>query len=154
MFGGAGDDAVLCNELRVPVLFAKGAANYERVVLCVTDGDRDLTTAEVALDLARMFDAPLRVQHARLPSYLQSADKETDKLVETIGRRARLHGLQPEIVVAEGNPIAQWHAAIRKSDLGVVGRRRGSRDSFSRPDLALRLAGRSVGSTLVLTVDA
>ena len=154
LFGVAGHDATLCNELNVPVLFAKGASRYERVVLCLTDGEGDLSIAEVALDLARMFDAPFRIHHVRLPTYLQSADKETDKLVETIERRARLHGLQPEIEITEGNPIAQWHAALRKEDLAVVGRDRGARDSFSRPDLALRLAWRARGSTLVITVDA
>lgn len=151
MLGRGGAEARLCNELGVPVLFPKGDSEYRRVVLCVSDGDGDLGAAEIALDLARMFEVPLRIQHVRLPAYLQAADGETDKLVETIIHRSRLHGLKPERDFVEGNPLVQWLRATRPSDLAVLARRASLRDSFSRPDLALRLARQATCSVLVVT---
>lgn len=151
LFGRGGREAALCNQLGVPVLFAKGATSHERVVLCVTDGESDLGTADVALDLARMFEVPLLVLRVKLPSYLQPTEAATDRLMETLTHRARLHGLSPDVQVVEGNPIAEWARASTRSDLAVISRRATSRDSFSAPDLALRLARKSKGSVLVLT---
>lgn len=91
LLGRGGREAVLCNELRVPVLFPNGAPGYERVVVGVTEGSADLEAAEVALDLARMFAVPFCVMRVKLPSYLEPASAEVDKLVDTIEQRARLH---------------------------------------------------------------
>lgn len=151
VLGRGGDDARLCNELVVPILFPKSEPEYRRVVLCISDGDGDLGAAEIALDLARMFEVPLRIHHVRLPTYLQAADGGTDKLVETIVHRCRLHGLKPERDSVEGNPLAQWLRAMHSSDLAVISRRATLRDSFSRPDVALRLARQATCSVLVVT---
>ncbi|MBX3228679.1 MAG: NAD-binding protein [Labilithrix sp.] len=154
LLGRGGEGAVLCNEAGAPVLFPRGASRHERVVLCLTDGDVDLATAEVALDLARMYEVPLHVLRVKLPAYLQSEEAATAALVDTIVQRARLHGVQPEVLVLEGNPIAEWVKASERGDLAVVARRPGMRDSFSKPDLALRLARKAKGSVLVFTVPA
>lgn len=151
LLGRGGREAVLCNEVGVPVLFPRGSGHYERVVLCVTDGEIDLGVAEVALDLARMFMVSLVVRRVNLPTYLQPPENATDKLVEGIAQRARLYGLQPEIEALEGNPISEWVRASTPDDLAVLSRRASVRDSFSRPDLALRVARESKGSVLVLT---
>lgn len=154
LFGRGGRDATLCNEVGVPVLFAKGDARYERVVLCVTDGESGPVVADVALDLARIFQVPLLVLRVKLPSFLQPAETATEKLIETIEHRARLHGLTPEIRVLEGNPIAEWVRGSLSSDLVVISRRASLRDSFSKPDLALHVARKSTGSVIVLTADS
>lgn len=151
VLGRGGRDATLCNELAAPVLFARGATAYARVLLCVTDGDQDLTPAEVALDLARMFDVPLVVLRVKLPSYLQPEEAATVSLVETIVQRARLHSIQPEMVVLEGNPISEWTKQIERGDLAIVARPSGMIDSFTKPDLALRVARQARGSVLVVT---
>ncbi len=151
LLGRGGGDAVLCGELGVPVLFPRGSPHYARVVLCLADGESDLGVAEIALDLARMFAIPLRVQHVRLPGYLASPDAATDRHVETIAQRARLHGIEPDVRHAEGNPIADWLQTIEPTDLAVVRRAPTLRDSFSRPDLALRVAREARGSVLVVT---
>lgn len=153
MLGQGGREAALCNEVGVPVLFARGPAYYDRVVLCVTDGEVDLGVAEIALDLARMFEVPFHILRAKLPDYLQAPESATDKLIQTILQRARLHGLSPEIRHLEGNPIAVWVNAIAPTDLAVVHRRPTNLDSFSKPDLALRVARRSTGSVLVVTAE-
>ncbi len=154
VLGRGGHDAVLCNDVGVPVLFAKAAPRYERVVLCVTDGESSTGVADIALDLARIFEIPLVVLRVKLPSFLQGADAATEKLLETIDHRGRLHALTPEIRVLEGNPIAEWVRASMSTDLTVIARRTSLRDSFSKPDLALHVARKSKGSVLVLTIEA
>lgn len=151
LLGLGGVAARLCNAVNVPVLFPRGSSHHDRVVLCLTDGDVDLVICEIALDLARLFEVPLEVLRAKLPSYLQPADETTERLIDTFTRRARLHGLVPEMRELEGNPIVEWGKASAPGDLAVVGRARSERDSFSRPDLALRFAQRSRGSVLVVT---
>ena len=154
LLGRGGREAVLCNELRAPVLFPGGASVYERVVVGVTEGAADLEAAEVALDLARMFGVPFCVMRVKLPSYLEAASAEVNKLVDTIEQRARLHGVSVQRLELEGNPIAVWSTASTATDLCVVSRPRTIRDSFSKPDLALRLARSAKGSVLVVTVPS
>jgi Trk K+ transport system NAD-binding subunit len=152
LLGRGGRDSILCNEVGVPVLFSRGSTLHERISLCVTDGSIDVGVAEVALDLARMFEVALHILRVRLPSYLQPAEAATDDVLESIAQRARLYGLKPEIQQMEGNPIAEWLRAIAPNDLAVISRRRASRDSFSAPDLALRVARKAKSSVLVVTV--
>ncbi|MBX3201513.1 MAG: NAD-binding protein [Labilithrix sp.] len=152
LLGRGGREAALCNALRAPVLFPNGAPRYERIVVGVTEGAADLEAAEVGLDLARMFSIPFSVMRVKLPSYLESASPEVDKLVTTIEHRARLHGVSVERVELEGNPIAVWSRSSLPTDLCVVSRHETIRDSFSQPDLALRLARSAKGSVLVVTV--
>jgi nucleotide-binding universal stress UspA family protein len=151
LLGRGGSTAILCNKVGAPVLFPKGSAHHERVALCVAEGEVDLGAAEVALDLARLLSVPLHVRRVRLPSYLEPSDGTTDELIETFTRRARLHGLAPEISRLEGNPIVEWARASEPADLAVVARRRTTQDSFSKPDLALRLVRRAKCSVLVVT---
>lgn len=153
IFGRGGRDATLCNEVGVPVLFAKGDARYQRIVLCVTDGESGPIVADIALDLSRIFQIPLVILRVKLPSFLQPAEAATEKLIETIEHRARLHGLAPEVRVLEGNPIAEWVGKTLATDLVVISRRVSLRDSFSKPDLALHVARKAKGSVLVLTTE-
>ena len=154
ILGRGGREAVLCNELRAPVLFPNGASHYDRVVVAVTEGAADLEAAEVALDLARMFAVPFCVMRVKLPSYLEPASAEVGKVVDTIEQRARLHAVNVQRLELEGNPIVVWTKATTATDLCVVSRRQTIRDSFSKPDLALRLARASKASVLVVTVHA
>lgn len=152
LFGRGGRDAVLCNELGVPVLFPRGAKPYERVVLGVAEGAGDRSSAEVALDLARMFQLPFCLMRVQLPRYLGFGEPATEQLVASIEHRARLHGVSTDLQKLEGNPIAEWARAASPTDLFVLSRLKGQRDSFTSPDLALRLARAARCSVLVFTV--
>lgn len=152
VLGRGGREGTLCNAVGAPVLFTRGSPHHQRILLCVTDGAIDLGDAEVALDLARLFAVPLVVLRVKLPSYLQAAEASTEALLETIEERARLYGVDAEVRLLEGNPISEWVRASAPEDLSVISRARATRDSFSSPDLALRLARRSKGSVLALTV--
>jgi nucleotide-binding universal stress UspA family protein len=95
---------------------------------------------------------PLVVVLVSLPTFLEPPDGASEDPASAIVHRARLHGLEPGIRRVEGNPIREWASASKASDLAVVARRATTRDSFTRPDLALRLARRCGSSVLVVTV--
>jgi hypothetical protein len=152
VLGRGGTEAVLCNAFAAPVLFVRGSAYHERILLCVTDRAIDLGVAEVALDVARLLGVPLVVLRVKLPSFLQAVEPATEAFVEDVAGRARAQGVASEVRVLEGNPIAEWVRASTPRDLSVVARRRTRRDSFSSPDLGLRVARRSSGAVLVVTL--
>lgn len=152
LLGRGGRDAVLCNQLGVPVLFPRGAGHYERVVYGIAEGTGDRSSADVALDLARMFQVPFCMMRVQLPKYLGFGEPATDALIEATEHRATLHGMSAEVQKLEGNPLAEWLRATRPTDLFVLSRIAGQRDSFTSPDLALRLARSAPCSVLVCTL--
>jgi Trk K+ transport system NAD-binding subunit/nucleotide-binding universal stress UspA family protein len=149
--GAGGRAAKLCNLLSVPILFPSGSGTYERIVYVVVSGVPDIRSADAALDLARMLGIPLSVLRVDLPRYFGPPDSRVDNLVETMERRTSLHGLSIEITRREGNPVAQALQLAAPSDLLVAARRVVRRDSFSAPDVALRIAQDAPCSTLVVT---
>ena len=151
VLGRGGREAMLCNDLGVPVLFPKGTPHYDRIGCALSEGTAEPAIAEVALDLARMFAVPFCVLRVQLPGYLGSPSSATDALVETMEHRARLHGMTAQVVRREGNPIAEWAKATTPADLCVIARRRTARDSYAAPDLALRLVRAAPCSVLVCT---
>lgn len=148
--GLAGD---VCNSVSCPVLFASGRKSYARVVLPLQPGITDLTLADAAIDLSRMLSLPLCLVRVRLPAFLEASDKQDERVAAEIIRRSRLYGLRIEEVQAEGNPVRELLRLLRADDLCVVARRRSSRDSFTSPDVALRLLS-APGSCLVYTQPA
>lgn len=108
--------------------------------------------ADAAIDLARMLSIPLLLARVTLPGYFGAADPETPKLIARIVKRASLYGLRAETVDLEGNPVRELLRLARPADL-VIGRRRTSRDSFTSPDIALRVARVAGCSVLVRTFE-
>lgn len=150
--GLSGRDAALCDAMPCPVLFPRGRPHYKRIVYAVAEGVGDLATADAAIDLARMFALPLEILRIDLPSYLGKQDT-VDRMVIDVERRARLHQVVSTTTRLEGNPIERVVASALPDDLLVVTRRRGMRDSYTTPDIALRVARETPGSTLVATHD-
>lgn len=149
--GVAGRAGELCDALSCPLLFAKGATTPRRIVLAAGAVVADLTTADVAIDLARMFSLPLALVVAELPAFFGKPDG--DAFVAAVEGRARVHQVDITTIRLEGNPIARIRAAVGPEDLIVVARPRGAKDSFTSPDISLRLARVAPCSTLVATVD-
>lgn len=150
--GLSGRDAALCDAMHCPVLFPRGRPHYKRIVYAVAEGVGDLATADAAIDLARMFALPLEIVRIDLPAYL-GKQETVDRMVVDVERRARLHQIVSTTTRLEGNPIERVVASALPDDLLVVTRRRGMRDSYTTPDIALRIARETPGSTLVSTLD-
>jgi nucleotide-binding universal stress UspA family protein len=154
LMGRSGSAAMLCNAIRAPVLFPRGSPRYARIVHALIHGIADIALADAAIDLARMLGLPLVVVRVVLPAYFGAPDPEADRVATLIETRSRLYGLRAEIVALTGNPVNEMIRAARKTDLLVVGRRRGRRDSFTTPDIALRVARAAACSVLVKTVES
>jgi Trk K+ transport system NAD-binding subunit len=150
--GRGGRDAALCSALRCPVLFCRGAQRYTRVVHALITGVADMAFADAAIDLSRMLDVPLVVVRVVLPPFLEAPDRHTDQVAVEIERRARAYGITFEALVLEGNPVRELVRLARPDDLFVLPRKRTLRDSFTSPDIALRVAAAARCSTLVKTV--
>ena len=69
-------------------------------------------------------------------------------------KRSRLYGLAAEAVALTGNPVKELAQVAASTDLLVIGRRASTRDSFTSPDIALRVAREAGCSVLVKTVGA
>lgn len=153
LLGHPGLAGMVCNSVSCPVLFSSGRQSYARVVLPLQPGITDLTLVDAAIDLARMLSLPLCLVRVNLPAFLEAPDKQDERVAAEIIRRSRLYGLRIEEVQAEGNPVRELLRQLRDDDLCVVARRRSTRDSFTSPDLALRLLAAG-GSCLVYTQPA
>lgn len=154
LLGRGGTAATLCNAVRAPVLFPRGSPRFVRVVHALIHGIADLALADAAIDLARMLSLPLVVVRVALPAFFGAPDPDADRVAALIEARTRLYGLRAETMALTGNPVNELIRAAQKTDLLVVGRRRGTRDSFTSPDIALRVARSATCSVLVKTVEA
>ncbi len=153
VIGRGGAAASLCNALDAPILFPRGAPHYTRVVHALIQGIADMGLADTAIDLARMLSLPLVVVRVALPEFLGTQDQHADQVITGIERRTRLYGLSAEMVTIEGNPVHELLQLAKPTDLYVIGRRRTTRDSFTSPDIALRIAETSACSILVKTIE-
>jgi hypothetical protein len=150
LVGNAGPRAALCNRIRVPVLFPRGAPRYERVLYLAYEG-ATIRSAETAIDLARMYHLPLCILRVELPRFFGATNASVGTLIEAIERRTRIYRLETETASLLGNPIALTLARASPSDMLIVDRQRSIRDSFTAPDIALRLARKAKCSVLVHT---
>lgn len=151
ILGIQGRDAALCNLLPVPLLFHRGRPHYERVVHLVAREAADPRAAAASIDVARLLGLPFIIARVNLPSYFGPADPQVGQTVEALERRARQCGLAPTTVCFEGNPVAEAIRYTSAADLIVVSRSRTRRDSFTSPDVAVRIAAGASCSTLVWT---
>lgn len=153
LLGRGGTPAALCNSLRAPVLFPRGSPRYCRIVHAMVQGIADMALADAAIDLARMLSIPLVIARVTLPLYFGTPDPKADEVIAGILRRTQLYGLRPETVDLEGNPVRELLRMARGDDLFVVGRKRSTRNSFTSPDIALRIAESALCSILVRTFE-
>lgn len=154
VLGRGGEMAALCNAVRAPVLFPRGSPRFARIVHALVQGVADLSLADAAIDLARMLSLPFTVVRVSLPAFFGTGDPDADRVAELIGVRTKLYGVRAETIALTGNPIAELIRAVKNDDLVVLGRMRSTRDSFTSPDVALRVARSAACSVLVKTVEA
>ena len=151
MSGRNGAAGTICNALRCPVLFSNGAKEYGRIIYVLLAGLTEPTLTDTAIDLVRMLGLPLSLLRVSLPEYMEAKDEATEQTAAEITRRARLYGIGIETLRLEGNPVREIIKAVRSTDLLLIGRHPSSRDSFTSPDVALRVARAARCSTLVQT---
>ena len=152
LLGLRGPDAELCDALGAPVLFARGSHPYRRLLLPVSYSPLNVASAEVAIDITRRLGTALTAINVDLPAYISGTPIDAlHEEVVPIRRLAELYEVPLEYRHREGNPIELIVGEARDDDLIVVVRRRGRRDTYPDPDVALRIARRAPCSVLVVT---
>lgn len=153
LLGRGGADAELCSMLSCPILFSRGTPSYSRVVHPLITGVVDMGLADAAIDLSRLLQIPLAVVRVVLPPFLEAPDSYTEKVAEELGRRAKVYGIEFSTQVIEGNPVRELVRLMQPTDLLVMARRRTLRNSFTAPDIALRVTAAARCSSLIHTVS-
>lgn len=153
ILGRGGPDAVLCSLLSCPILFSRGASGYTRIVHPLISGVVDMGLADAAIDLSRLLEVPLAVVRVVLPPFLEAPDPYTEKVAEELGRRAKVYGIEFSTPVIEGNPVRELVRLAQPTDLLVMARRRSLRNSYTSPDIALRVTAAARCSSLIHTVS-
>lgn len=145
--------AALCDALDAPVLVSRESWPYKRILIPVSASEIAINAAELSIDLARKLDSSLTAINVDLPRYISGEPEELAHFeVVPIRRLCELYDVQLAYRHSEGNPIRRVLREASKHDLIVVARRRGRRDTFWNPDVAIRLALGAPCSALVLTV--
>ncbi|HMU39597.1 MAG TPA: TrkA C-terminal domain-containing protein [Pseudomonadota bacterium] len=153
ILGRGGFLSRLCNELECPILVSHGIQAYRRIVIGLVPHVHDLRLADTAIDLVRLLSIPLVLLRVRSPKEIEAPDPEIEKIAMEIERRTRLYGLKAETQTLEGNPVRELLRITTETDLLLVGRKRTLRDSFTSPDVALRVAREAHCSILVQTEE-
>jgi Trk K+ transport system NAD-binding subunit/nucleotide-binding universal stress UspA family protein len=140
--------------LRVPFVVARGTYPYRKVLLAVAGQARAQTIASVAIDVTRQMEATLTVLTV-VPATL---DDSSGAVLRDVPRRiaglARLHGVEVERRVEDGNPIEVIRKHAREFDLLVVGHAPDRRNTLVTPDISLFLLHDTPCSTLFVPGNA
>lgn len=126
---------------RVPVLVARSARPYKRILLAVSSQESLNAVSVIAMDIATLVGASLTVLTVLPPSL--SKGEEALAPLRAIPRQiadlGRLRGLEVDMVITEGNPIQQIRSYAQDFDLLVVGHSHQSRNTVFTPDISLYL---------------
>jgi hypothetical protein len=126
---------------RVPVIIARSGRPYKRILVAVGSQDSVNTISVIAMDVANLTGASLTALTVLPPSLSKGEEAlrplhEIPKRVRDLGR---LHGLEVETILAEGNPIKQIRAHAKDYDLLVVGHSQQKRNTIFTPDTSMYL---------------
>lgn len=135
---------------RVPFLVGRGTFPYQRILLAVSTEIGAQATASAAIDLARQMKAVLTVLTV-VPPTLADAEEGRETLRDIprrIGALARVHGVEAERMVREGNPIEVIRREAESHDLLVLGHTTRKRNTLVTPDISLWLLHDAPCSTL------
>lgn len=135
-----------------PFLISRGSYPYKKILLAVSPSPGSLRAGELAVDVARKFEAELTVMGVLPPDFVVGTEYEErmQRALEATRSRANLYSRRVEVKVIRGNPV---HQVLRNSedfDLLIVAHRRGRRFSLIQQDVSRHLVARTSCSVLVL----
>lgn len=135
-----------------PVLMARETTPYKKILLAVSPAVASMRAAELAVDVARKFEASLTVV-AACPAEMVSGEsfrEEADEAMQRARGLASLYGLDVETELLEGNPVRQICLRSEDFDLLIVAHRRERKFSLLKSDVSKLIAIRASCSTMVL----
>ncbi len=124
--------------VRRPVLVLRPGGGGTRVLLAITDAAAQRDVALAAFDLARLLRGPLVAVVVRPPALGVEDDARVSGTPEALRALARLHAIDLEVRVLEGNPVQRIREAAKDADVAVLGLR-ASHHRFTSPDVSLFL---------------
>ncbi len=131
----------LIHASQVPVLVARNSAPYARVLLAVGLEQHAESIASVAIDIARQSKAALTVLTVTAPALAEGEAEQAEQreLPAKISRLARMHGIEVERRLDQGNPIERIRHHAKDFDLLVIGASSDRRSTLLTPDISLYL---------------
>ena len=126
---------------RVPVLIVRSTRPYRRILLAVSSQESLNAVSVIAMDIATQVGASLTVLTVLPPSLSKGEEalaplRAMPRQVADLGR---LHGLEVDMVITEGNPIKQIRSHANDFDLLVIGHSHQSRNTIFTPDISMHL---------------
>jgi len=142
----------ILEEADYPILLSRGTFPYEKILAPVSTRFHPVRIVQLAVDLARLFDARLEAVTVTEPAFSAGKDavEEQRRMVNRLVEYSELYNLKVKINYREGNPIKETVKMAEGYDLMVLGHRKGSRGFFPRLDIALEIIARVGCSVMIL----
>lgn len=131
----------LIHAAEVPVLVARNAVPYRRVLVAVGRHDNAESVASVAIDIARQAGAELTVLTVTAPALAEGEAEQAEQreIPTRVARLARMHGVEVQRTIDQGNPIERIRHHAKDFDLLVIGSSSDRRSTLITPDISLYL---------------
>lgn len=135
-----------------PVLVSRGSHPYKRILVAISPSAGSQRAAELAVDIARKFEAELTAVAVQPPDFVVGAEYK-EKLraaLDAVKAKAQLYSRQLKTQLVEGNPVTQVVDLSRDFDLLVIAHRKGRRFSLTRTDVSRHQIMRAACSVMIL----
>ncbi len=144
----------LINRINLPVLISRGTIPYQRILLPVIAGSNLRRLTELAIDVARQFEARLEALTVTEPSFSigQERIEEEKRALHQVEELCSLYRLPVITHHREGNPIREISLHSRDYQLLIIGHRR-RRWRLPRIDVAMEIISRAPCSVMVFPFE-
>jgi Trk K+ transport system NAD-binding subunit/nucleotide-binding universal stress UspA family protein len=142
----------LLEEGEAPLLVARGTFPYKRILLPVVPGSQSVRAAEIAIDLARLYNAQLEAVTVTPPSFSVGKDKveERKQVLTHIEKFCSLYKVPIKVHHLEGNPIFEVVKFAKEFQLVMIGYSRKSKKFSPGLNVGLEILHRVPCSVMML----
>lgn len=145
----------IMDEAEFPILVSRGSHPYERILVPVHGESNPRQVAELAINLARLFNSRLDAVTVTEPAFAagEQAVEEQKRVLDRVLELSSLYRLSVNIRYLEGNPIKEIVSLADEYNLIVLGQRKGAGRFPPRLDLALEIIARVSRSVMLIPFD-
>jgi Trk K+ transport system NAD-binding subunit/nucleotide-binding universal stress UspA family protein len=142
----------LLEEGEIPLLVARGSFPYKRILLPVEISSQPVRAAEVAIDLARLFNAQLEAVTVTPPVFSVGKEKveEQKQVLTQVERLCSLYRVPVRVHHLEGNPIHEVVNLASEFQLVMIGYGQRRKRGLPGLDLSLEIMHRAPCSVMML----
>ncbi|MGM0646544.1 MAG: NAD-binding protein [Thermodesulfobacteriota bacterium] len=142
----------LAHNLGCPMFLARNPqAQYKRIVVTFNGSTAGMAGLEVGVDVARQTRLPLAAVVVQESDVIQGAggEKWLEETLHSLREMAHVHKVPIEEIVGEGNPVRETLAAVRATDMIIIGCERSQKGLFV-PNVPELLVRRLPGSVVLV----